>query len=464
MTNIVVVGAGISGLALAYRLEQALPDAVVTVLERNSRPGGAAWTERDQGFQLEIGPNGFLDNKESTLNLCWHVGLGDELLPASESAGKYRYLYLDGRLRLLPHSLGTFLGTDLLSWRGKVSLLAERFRGRRRETGEESIAAFVRRRAGAEAARIFADALVTGIHAGDPELLSVQAAFPRLVQLEGQYGSVLKGLAQSARQRRQQARARGEQPRRPGRMWSFLPGIRLLIETLCSRLRTPPLFGIEVKRVARHDGRWAVWSEDREPWLTDAVALTCPAYQQAALLADLDPPLADLAAGIAYVRVAVIGLGYRWADMPLPLEGFGYIAPQGTRRDLLGVQWCSSIFPGRAPADAVLLRAMAGGWHRPEIVGRSDSDLLHAARTELRRTMGIAAEPIFQRIIRWDRAIPQYLLGHLERLRQMDERLLGYPGLFLGGNAYRGIAFNDCTEQAEILATRIHAYLKKPGG
>src|SRR5438874_11648582 len=164
MPRVVIVGAGISGLSLAYRLRQTLPDAEVTVLEHASRPGGTMWTERRDGFQVEIGPNGFLDNKPSTLSLCQDLGLSQRLMPASEVAGRNRYLFLDAKLRLLPNSLKSFLFSDLLSWRGKVSIIQERFRPKRLDPADESIDAFVRRTAGPEAAEILAGALVTGIH------------------------------------------------------------------------------------------------------------------------------------------------------------------------------------------------------------------------------------------------------------------------------------------------------------
>src|SRR5262249_20045397 len=216
MPRVVIVGGGISGLALAHRLRQAAPAAEVTVLEERPRPGGTMWTERRDGFQVEIGPNGFLDTKPTTADLCRDLGLGDRLLAASETAQRNRYLFLDGRLRALRGSPLSFLGSGLLSWRGKLGLLLERWRPPRRDGGDESIDAFARRRAGREAAEVLADALVTGIYAGDPHLLSMPAAFPRLARLEEEYGSVLKGLARSARQRRAEAAARGETAPQPG--------------------------------------------------------------------------------------------------------------------------------------------------------------------------------------------------------------------------------------------------------
>ncbi|HLJ91934.1 MAG TPA: protoporphyrinogen oxidase [Gemmataceae bacterium] len=465
--RVVIVGAGISGLALAYRLNEFLPSAQITILEQQNRPGGTIWTEQRDGFQVEIGPNGFLDNKPSTLALCRDLGLADRLVPAAEAAERNRYLFLDGRLRRLPNSIGSFLRSDLLSWRGKLSILLERWRPRPSAASDESIDAFVRRRAGNEVAEVLADAMVTGIYAGDPTRLSVRAAFPRLVALEEQYGSVLKGMSGAARERRAEAAARGERYRSAGRMWSFAEGLRLAIETLCERLPNKPLLGVAAQRLQRApaaDGQGTVWTvigEGQDRWLADAVVLTCPTPQQAAVLADLDSELAHTLSAIPYCRIAVIALGYRHSDVPIALDGFGFIVPQRTRRDLLGVQWCSSIFPDRAPPGRVLLRGMCGGWNRPEVVDWDDTQLLRAVRADLHSAMGIAAEPVFHHIVRWDRAIPQYHLGHLDRVAWIEERAARYPGLFLGGNAYHGVALNDCTEQAVILAERLRRYLTR---
>jgi oxygen-dependent protoporphyrinogen oxidase len=465
MPKIAIVGAGISGLSLAYRLHQFVPVAEVTVLEKRDRPGGTVWTEHLDGFQVEVGPNGFLDNKPSTLALCRELGLGDRLVPASEAAARNRYLFLDGKLQLLPNSLPSFLWSGLLSWRGKLVVLSEPLRRRRRDQSDESIDAFVRRRLGREAAEVLADALVTGIHAGDPSLLSVRAAFPRLTALEEQYGSLMMGFIRAARQRRAEAAARDQADQRAGQIWSFREGMRLVIETLCARLPQPPLLGITVRSIRRAGAadrswpRWVVVGEGQDRWPADAVVLTCPAYQQAEILADLDRELAERIGSIAYNRVAVVALGFRQADVPISLAGFGFIAPQRTRRDLLGVQWCSSIFPERAPPGLVLLRAMCGGWNRPEMVDWDDERLLQALRAELRLSMGISTKPLFHHIVRWDRAIPQYQLGHVERVAWINDRSADHPGLFLAGNAYHGIALNDCTEQATMLAGQVGQFL-----
>jgi protoporphyrinogen/coproporphyrinogen III oxidase len=459
MPRVVVVGAGVSGLAVAYRLQERLPGADIVVLEQAGRPGGTAWTVREQGFQVEIGPNGFLDTKPTTVQLCRDLGLGGQLTSASDAAARNRFLFLGDKLRLLPRGPGDLLRTDLLSWRGKLSLLYERFRRARTDSNDESIDAFARRRAGSEAAEVFADALVTGIYAGDPALLSLPACFPRIAKLERRHGSVMKGLGKAAGERPALAKAAGTPYQRPGKMWSFAGGLRVMSESLAGALRTAPRYGVAVRHLERDAGRWLIRGEGQDRWTADAVVLTCPAYQQASIVASLDLALSELIGAIPYNRIAVIALGYRREDVRHPLDGFGFIAPQRLKRDLLGVQWCSSIYPRRAPDGTVLLRALCGGWQRGEMVDWDDQRLSQAVRDELRLSLGVAAAPIFQKIIRWPRAIPQYHLGHLERVADIERQLARHPGLFLGGNAYRGVALNDCTEQGSLLADAVKCYL-----
>ena len=456
MTRIVIVGGGISGLTLAYRLQQRSPAAEIVVLEEQPGVGGKIQTLQRDGFRVEAGPNGFLDTNPATLNLCRELGLGDRLTPASEAAGRNRFVLLGGRLQMLPRGLWSLLTSGVLSWRAKYKLLTERFRPRRMDGADESIDAFVRRRVGAEIAETLGDAFVTGIHAGDPTLLSVRAAFPRLAAMEREHGSVLNGFAAASRKRQAEAAAGGQPAQRAGRMWSFREGLSLLIDALRDRLRTPPITGAAVRSVRRSpDGGWEVRADGRDAWKADVVALTCPAHQQAALLADVDPELAAKMDGIRYSRVVVAALGYRAADVPMSLDGFGYLSPQRQRRDVLGVQWCSSIYPERAPAGMVLLRALCGGWNRPEMVDWDDDRLLTAVRAEMRQALGVQAAPAFHEIVRWDRAIPQYHLGHLERVAWIEARVARHPGLFVGGAAYRGVALNDCVEQADVLGARI---------
>ena len=458
--TIVVVGGGLSGLAVAYRLKQRAPHARIVVLEKQSRLGGNVLTVVKDGFRIECGPNGFLDSKPSTIGLCRDLGLGDRLLAASEGSRKNRYLFHKGKLRALPGSFASFLSSGVLSWSGKYRLLTEKYRKRSGDVPEdESISQFATRRAGREVADVLADAMVTGIHAGDPKLLSAAACFPRLSQFEREHGSVMRGFNAVAANRRKEAEANGVAPA-PQKMWSFRDGLQAMIDSLETQLGSGIVRGVSVKRIQKTFNGWRVHGEGNDTWDADAVVLAAPSYEQAEQLAEVDTGLANEVTGIAYNRIVVVAMGYNQADVSSKnLDGFGFIVPENTRRDILGVQWCSSIFPDRAPPGKVLWRALCGGWNRPEIADWPDEQLIQSVRNELRLTMGVAATPVMSHVVRWPKAIPQYHVGHLARMVRIDENLRRFPGLFLGGNAYRGIAMNDCTEQAEAMASRIVEYL-----
>lgn len=452
MAKVVVVGAGISGLAFAHHLQQRCPGVAIDVLERDTRPGGKIGSERHGGFLVERGPNGFLDNNPATRDLCRRLNIEHRLVAASDDAGKNRFLFLDGRLRLLPSGLFSFLASDLLSWVGKLELLCEPLRPRRRSHDEESIDQFARRRVGREVARTFADPFVTGILAGDPKLLSMQASFPRLAGYERDHGSVITGMMKARREQRAAGAGRA-------RMFSFPGGMQELTDAAAGSLARPVHAGVEVRSLS-HAGGWHVGTANG-PLHADAVVLACPADAQARLLASLDPELAALVGDIPYNRIAVVALGYRREDVPHRLDGFGYLSPQRERHDVLGAQWCSSIFADRAPGGHVLIRALCGGWNRADVVGWDDERLTAAVQAEMARSVGVRAGPAFCRIVRWERAIPQYLVGHLDRVARIDARRQAHPGLFLAGNAYRGVAINDCVERGAELAEAVSSYLSR---
>jgi oxygen-dependent protoporphyrinogen oxidase len=459
MARIVIVGSGISGLATAFRLRHRLPDAAITILESESRIGGKIWTERRDGFQVEFGPNGFLDNNPATRDLCRDLGLGEELVAASDASRRHRFLFIGEKLQKLPSGPGGLIGSPLLSWRAKLRLFSEPLR-RRGAGKDESIRDFVSRRAGPEAADVFADALVTGIHGGDPAQLSVRAAFPRLVEMEQRDGSLFRGFMRSGKRRRADAAARGEPKPGPTRMWSFRGGLRRMVEALRDQVPAP-VTGVDVRSLEHSHTGWIVRGSGADQWPADGVVLTCPAYAQAEMIAGLDATLSEELAGIPYNRIAVVAVGFRQSDVAAVPDGFGFIAPQRTRRDILGVQWCSAIYPDRAPPGFVMWRALCGGVHRGEVVDWDDERLLNAVRTELRLSLGVVAAPVFHEIIRWPRAIPQYVMGHLERVARIGDRLRHWPGLFLGGNAFHGIAMNDCAERAKATADEVVEYLAR---
>jgi oxygen-dependent protoporphyrinogen oxidase len=243
----------------------------------------------------------------------------------------------------------------------------------------------------------------------------------------------------------------------PQRMWSFHGGLQVLIDAMVERLRANLIRGVRVKRLEKSNGGWIVRVEGNDAWPADVVVNTAPAFRQAEHIEELDAAFALELASIRYTAVNVAVLGYR-REHALQPDGFGYIAPQATRRNVLGVQWCSTIYPGRAPEGYVLWRALCGGVNRPDVTALSDSELLNVAHREMQAAMGVTGSPVLTQVVRWPQAIPQYEVGHVARVERLEQFAAQHSGLFLGGNAFHGIAMNDCTEQAERLAERVQAY------
>jgi len=444
MPRVLIAGGGISGLTIAYRLQKLLPSAEIVIWESGNRLGGNVWTEQINDLVIEHGPNGFLDNKTSTIELAKDVGLGDRLITANQSARQHRYLFVDNAVRELPRGLLTLFTTSLLSVRGKLRLLAEPLIRRGNQPGE-SVADFAIRRFGRETAEVFVDALVTGIYGGDPALLECDAAFPRLVSMEAKHRSIVLGGLRSRAKRQN--------------MWSFPEGLQELIEAIASQLVHKPTFGRKVRQAERSDTGWVIHDDGTECVNADAVVLACPAFAQRRIVKSLDPHLAAMIAEIPYNRIAVVAIAYRERDVPRKAVGFGFIAPQRTRRDILGVQWCSAIYSGRAPAGQVLWRVLCGGWHRGDVVDWPDDRLVSAVQGELSLALGVSATPVFAKVIRWHQAIPQYTIGHRQRVIEIEKLTAQHDGLFLTGSSYRGISLNDCVENAGRVAGQVVGYL-----
>jgi oxygen-dependent protoporphyrinogen oxidase len=461
MKRIVIAGGGISGLAIAWAIRRRDPRADVVVLERGARTGGNIRTDYVDGYICETGPDGFLDNAPDTLHLVQAIGLESRLLPSSDAARR-RYIFLDGALREVPASPGAFLGTSLLSIPGKLRVACEPF-ARRNGDIEESIYEFAARRIGREAASVLVDSMVSGIFAGDSHALSLRACFPRMGQLEDEYGGLFRALIAMRRNRR-----KGDAVGAPsGRLTSFTGGmsdlIERLTETLGDSIRTsaPVLELRNRSEVEAHRSGWpsAGYSlvTGRGELEADAVVLAGPSADSAALLRGFDPVLAGALDEIPSAPLAVVCLGYREADVSrcCALDGFGFLVPRGQGIRILGALWESSIYPNRAPSGKALVRVMIGGACDRSAVGLDDAELLSAVRQDLVQTMGLTCAPEFTRIVRHHRGIPQYVQGHLARMRRIETLLEIHSGLFLAGNSYRGVSLNACVAEAEPMAERI---------
>lgn len=471
--RVAVVAGGVAGLATAVNLldraAAAGLDLHVTVFEKAAEPGGNLQTLREGPWQLEWGPNGFLDSEPATLRLVSRLGLDGALLPSSD-ATRHRFLLVDGRLQEIPTSPRAFLKSKLMSPGAKLRLAGELFVPRRKGLGraaedpasDETVDAFGRRRLGPAFAEIMLDPMVKGVFGGNSRQLSLAAAFPRMVELERDHGGLFKAMAALARKRRREGKA-GTDAGPSGRLTSFQGGMGQLVDALATVLVADPRAelrtGAAVSRVAWAGGAWHVAGHDFDMGPFDAVVNAAPAHAAAVQLREVSPVLHENLVRIPFAAMAVVALGFDRAAVKHDLQGFGLLIPSREQRELLGVLWTSSIFPRRAPEGKVLLRCMAGGADNPGVLELDDEALVGVTLSELRPLLGIKGAPEMVRIIRHRRAIAQYVPGHLARLAAVDRELVRHPGLFLTGASYRGIAVNSCCKEAEAVADRVVAHL-----
>jgi oxygen-dependent protoporphyrinogen oxidase len=436
--RVAVIGGGVSGLAAAFELRRRRPDLPLLVVEEQPVAGGKLRSSSRDGFTFDWGPNGF-QPAPRTLGLVDQLGLRERLQPASERARR-RYLFRDGGLRPVPLRPREFLRSELLSPAGKARVALEPLLYRKPlpSPGEESVFRFVARHFGGEAARALAGPLVVGVTAGDAERLSLDALFPALRRLEAEHGSVLRGMAAK----------RGSRSAAPA-LYSFTGGgMGVLAVTLGEKLADAIRMGSGVEALGRVSGGFELRLTGGETLSAERVVLATPAFEAARLLGPLSPEAAAALAGIRYADVSVLAFGFHRIDVPHLLDGFGFLVPRGQGVRSLGVLWTSSLFESRAPGEAVLLRVIAGGELDPEFSLLDDDQAIAAVRRDLRLTMGINAEPLFLERISLARALPQYELGHRERVgRAMEEARRA--GVVLAGNAYAGIAVNDCVRDAD---------------
>jgi oxygen-dependent protoporphyrinogen oxidase len=444
--KIAVVGAGIAGLALAYRLSK---NHEVVVLERDAAPGGKIRSQSLDGFLFEWGPNGFLSSAQELSDLIDEIGLGPELVRASPAASK-RSIYWDGKLHALPAKPQQAPRMSIVSLGAKLGALREPFVKPYVQTDpdrDESIYDFVARRLGIEFAERLISPALLGVTGGDARQTSLDAVFPRMRALERDHGSLIRGAFASKR--------------RPGHLSNFgargmARPVERLAELLGSRLQT----GKRAVAVRAEAGRWAIDVESdgaRETLDCDRAVFAIPAYDAADVLGPLDPQLRAELQAIPYAPMRVSGLAFRPQDVPAPLDGFGFLVARNFGVRILGALFTSTLFPMQAPPGVAYLRVFMGGALDPEGAMLDEDRARAVIRNDLRATLGIAADPLFYHEYVWPRAIAQYRLDHRARVRRIEERLRALPGLDVAGNAFRGLGLGDNVRDALALAARIDA-------
>ncbi len=446
-----IVGGGISGLSVAWFLHRR--GVPVRVLEADGRTGGLIATERGDGWLVERGPNSTLQKparpEDALGRLVDGLGLSARLLEAGR-AGARRYVMRGGGLMALPGSPPAMLATGLFSLRAKLRLLAEPFIGRAGH--EETIAAFVERRLGREFLDYAVEPFVSGVYAGDPRSLSVRAAVPRIHRLEVEYGSLIRGAIALGKA----AKGAGMPA---GRLISFDRGMAALPEAIATAL--PPgsvRLGCRATSLRITAEGWEVGCEGPSgpaPERAERLILATPAGAAAALLEPLAPEAAALLRGIAYAPIVSAGLGYPRAAVGHPLDGFGFLVPRREGVRILGGLFSSTLFPDRAPPGQVLVTAFAGGATDPTVAEMEDRNLTALLHGDLARTLAIGAAPAPVHLFRHASAIPQYVLGHLERVDAIDRALTALPRLHLRASWRDGVSVADCIRNGEDLAMTI---------
>jgi oxygen-dependent protoporphyrinogen oxidase len=453
--TVAVVGGGVSGLAVTFHLRRALKDrgdVSVLCLEAGDRPGGNIATASEDGYTCEWGPNGFLDNEPATLELVRSIGIEDRLLRSNQAAAR-RFIFRKGRLRQLPGGPGSFLASSILSPWGRARVLGEPFAAAKKDDADESVFDFAARRIGREAAAILVDAMVSGIYAGDARELSLRACFPKMWTMENEHGGLFKAMLARRREKKDGGDSGGGPAGPGGTLMSFRGGMRELIDGLAAAVGPALRTGCRVSRILSSGDRgYRLLLEEGAPIDAAVVILACPAWFAAPAIDALDPEIAEAMRDIPSAPVCVVHLGFERGELDSAPDGFGFLVPRGERPRILGCLWSSSIFDGRAEGDRVLLTSMIGGATDPEALELPDDELVRITRDDLRNSMGVEPEPRFVRIFRHRRGIPQYTLGHLDRLAVIEGGLARHPGLLVSGNSYRGISVNACAAEAPGVA------------
>jgi oxygen-dependent protoporphyrinogen oxidase len=474
--SVVIIGGGISGLSTAFALQEQAAAADValtcTILDAAPAWGGKIVTHRVGQLVMEAGPDSFLSQKPWGMELCRRLGIADQLIntnPVEKKASVLRGGQLhelpEGLVTFTPTQLGPFFRSGLLSWIDLARMGCDVLIPARRATVDESLASFFRRRFGRHACERVMEPLMAGIYAGDAEQMSLRATFPRFYELEQAHGSVIRGMMAARRARTQNAP--GGRPRHTmfvtlkNGLADLVAGLTAHIQQAGGMLKA----GVQVEalRVRSHQaGRWMydIICTDGTSLSAEALVLATPAYVSAELVRPLTPMAAGLMDLIPYASTATISLIYPAEAVGNRLQGFGFVVPRIEGRDLIAATWTSLKWPHRAPPQDVSVRCYLGGVGREAILQRDDEALVQCVREELASIVGLQATPHYVEVNRWNRAMPQYTIGHLDRLAQMEAALSRFGGLAVTGAGYRGVGLPDCIRDGAETAAKLLRYLQ----
>ena len=496
--RVAVLGGGISGLTAAYTLARARQSGAPIeefLIEGRSRLGGLVRTEHVDGFVVEGGPDSFLAEKPEATSLCRELGLGDSLL-GSNDAGRRTYILYQGRLVPLPDGLQLFvptrlwplLKTPLLPARSKLAILAEWLAGRpesgsapagevrsplHSETSDESVASFICRQFGGGLLENIVDPLLAGIFGGDSTCLSVRSVLPRFREMEQQYGSLIRAarrgrpLGRPGRGRHVETKGGTSRvPLPPPLFMTLRDGLEQLVEALKKYLISSrvhlgqQVIGIESARPSRVGATgsvaraYTIRCEGDTSYEADAIILALPAHECSRILSCFDPALSETLATVPYSSALTVAVGYDAGASDQIPSGFGFLVPRKEKRRLLACTFVHGKFGHRVPPGYALLRCFLGGVRDPQVLHLGDDEIISIVRRELQAILNLSVDPLFYRVYRWPSSMPQYTVGHEERIKAVQRQLANHPGLFFAGNAYSGIGISDCIRTGKAAAEK----------
>ena len=447
-----VVGGGISGLVCAYALQKS--GIEVLLLEASDRAGGMIHSVQRDGFLLELGPQSFAGTPQLRA-LCVDLGIADQVLEAPRRAP--RFVLVNRKLHAVPLSPPAFFASSLINGSTKWALIRDIFGKSAPPDGDESVAAFTRRKFSNQLLDRLVGPFVSGVYAGDPEKLSLRSAFPMLHEAEATAGSIVRGMMRVGKKKKG--------PRERPTLNTFREGNETLVRALASKLGPALLTQTSAAQIYRqNDGSFHVSLEgnsDADGATARVLVFATPTNVTGKLLGALDSVFETLLAPVQYAAVAVVSLGYPKSDVGHALDGFGFLVPRSSGLRVLGTVWNSSLFPGRAPDGQALLTTFVGGATDPAAATLSSSQLADLVHREISPLLAIKCNPVFSNVTVWPRALPQCNLGHGERLASLSESLSHFPGVFLAGNYLRGPAVGSCVEQALSVAEDVRSALRK---
>jgi len=478
--RVAVIGGGISGLAAAHRLLELEPGCRLTLFEKSSRLGGVLRTVHEDGYQVEQSADNFITTVPWGVDLCRRLGLADQLIQTNAAfrrtfVVRKRRLYRlpDGFLMMAPTQMWPLAVTPILSPAGKLRAAMEYFLPARRDDDDESMADFVRRRLGREVFERLVEPLVSAVYAADMERLSVMATLPRFRKMERDHGSLIRAMRRQMADRRKAAKsnpagAAGLEKQSGARYSMFVTlrdGLTSMVDAIASRLPPGSVRGnTSIRALERNgDGGWSLVTEDDARQTFDAVILATPSHEAARLLRPLDSSASERLAAIEHSGTAIVSVAYDRSQIAHPLDGMGAVVPSIERSPLLACSFSSQKYAHRAPEGKLLLRVFAGGARAPEMAEMEDERLCRLLLEELGHILGLRGKPIYTNVAHWPGTMPQYHVGHRERVAAIEKGVSALANLELAGNAYHGVGIPNCVHSGERAAERVLGYVPPEG-